>query len=231
MGFEASIYINPQLSGPYFQSFIQGVFNTFAGYYNNYGTIKYNTISALQYYYGLSIDTADGYSLDGSGNQVLGYNSDLLSIGYYLGIGWPTGTGYTNSFTLSDSSVFPSGSYGMSDSTYFPQVLPTGSGVLTSIYSSAFINDASVRILYKAIAKYRYSGILSITIIDEIVLAVVGNGVWNMTYVNSGVATGDIVVTISASATPGLTIDTEYALTSVFLSVCTTPNVVIVVGT
>lgn len=199
---DTSEYINPQLSGSYATAMIQGAFQVYSQY-----------LPAIQYFYNLSIDTAA--------------TPELFSIATYLGIGWPSYTGYVNPFTFGDSGTFPAINYatGFGDSAN-----PNTGGVFIDATgaNNALIPSSELRPLLKALAKTRSIGQLTVQTIDEIVMSILTTGTYTLTWITGSIYTsGDITISISQSANPSVNANTIYVIQTVFNSVCTSPYVTV----
>jgi hypothetical protein len=199
---DTSNYINPQLSGPYATAMIQGAFQVYSQY-----------LPAIQYFYNLSIDTAA--------------TPELFSIATYLGIGWPSYTGFVNPFAFGDSATFPvvNYAYGFGDSSN-----PNTGGVFIDANGSgsALIPSSELRQLLKAIAKTRQIGQITVQVIDEIIMSILVTGTYTMNWVTgSSYSSGDITVDISMSANPSVNANTVYIIQTVFNAICTSPYVTI----
>lgn len=131
----SDIFLAKQLSGP----LAQGTISALENFYSYSDAI-------LSYWYGLSISTAS--------------DADLTSIGYLVGLPWPSapsGTFSNNSFTLGSALSYPTidavhGFSGVSVSTggYLSSALPS---------SNNLVPDPVYRHLLAAVAIIRWSGI------------------------------------------------------------------------
>jgi hypothetical protein len=127
-------FINPQLeNGPIATTYIKSI-QAELGFAPS-GTNPSKHYAIMEYFYNLSIDSANSFGILGSG--------ELASIGYLVGFPWPSvfGAEFGNNFQFISEASFPgtNPSIGFSDATLgitygtFTSAIPAQAGVYVSI--------------------------------------------------------------------------------------------------
>ncbi len=127
-------FINPQLeNGPIVTSYVKAIQAELGFSPSGINSSKHYAI--MEYFYNLSIDTANSFGILGSG--------ELASIGYLVGFPWPSvfGADFGNNFQFISAATFPGTNpyVGFSDATngitygVFTSAIPAQAGVYVSI--------------------------------------------------------------------------------------------------
>lgn len=216
-------FINPQLeNGPVATDYVQSMQAELGFAPSGINPSKHYAI--MEYFYSLSIDTANSFGILGSG--------ELASIGYLVGYPWPSvfGADFGNNFQFISQASFPGTNpyIGFSDATLgitygvFTSALPSQSGVYVSI--------PVYRQLLKFIASIKWNG-FSIPATDKLIAGILDflglplhNG-YTILYVSNN----DININFNL-ANDNIGVGWLYVLQLAFNRVTTVPQVSLSIG-
>jgi len=216
-------FINPQLeNGPVATAYIKSI-QAELGFAPS-GTNSSKHYAIMEYFYNLSIDTANSFGILGSG--------ELASIGMLVGYPWPSvfGADFGNNFQFISQAAFPGTNpyIGFSDATnnitygVFTSAIPSQAGVYVSI--------PVYRQILKFIASIKWNG-FSIPATDKLIAGILeflglplSNG-----YTINYVANNDININFNL-ANDNIGVGWLYVLQLAFNRVTTVPQVSLSIG-
>jgi len=210
--------INPQLgTGPIANAYFQAV-QAEIGIPAS-GGVPLRHYAILEYFYNLSIDSANSFGILGSG--------ELASIGQLIGFPWPSvfSAGFQGSFAFIPASAFP----GSSPQTGFSSALSSQvNGTFISANPSQvgqYVPVPAYRQILKFIASVKWNGLL-IPIIDTLLANIVKYLGYNVTnaYTINYTNTRNININFSAS-TANIGTGWLYVLQLIFSRVATVPTI------
>lgn len=211
-------FINPQLeNGPVATTYIKTIQAELGFAPSGISPSKHYNI--LEYFYSLSIDTANSFGISGSG--------ELASIGYLIGYPWPSvfAADFAGNFQFIPATSFPGSNTLIGFSS-------AASGITYGTFISAnpaqigqYVNVPVYRQILKFIAQIKWNGfsIPAVDILISNVLKYLGYSL-NNAYTINYTTNNDIVINFNI-ATTNIGVGWLYVLQLVFNRVCTIPTV------